>query len=301
MAILAGFSFAVIGVSLRAGTQRGAHLLHLVTVSAVIGTVYFCARFAASGGVPQLSVIVLGLIAGITQYVATRIMDRALKAGPLTPLWCAMMLNFMPVTVYACLALGETLSIWQVGTIVTAVGCVVVAAGMAHEEKAACGSAPLPRQRWVYGGILAVVFICNSFLSIAIKYMAMMPAKGGGTLMSAYSDAFMVVMYASILGLLLVDQLVTKRPMMNPRYVLGFGLVCGMGSVGGVSLLARCAAFPAALVFTVCTIASLLFTSLVATFFLGEKRNLRWYIVVGLAILAVLLAQGDALLKLVWT
>jgi drug/metabolite transporter (DMT)-like permease len=175
----------------------------------------------------------------------------------------------------------------------------MVAAGMAHEDVSPSGSERSARQRWLYGGILAVVFISNSILSIAIKYLAMAPAAGGGTLMSAHSDAFMAVLYVSILSFLLVDQLVTRRPLMHPRCVVGLGLVCGMGSVGGVSLLARCAAFPAALVFTVCTIASLLFTSLVATFFLGEKRNLRWYIVVGLAIFAVLLAQGDALLQLV--
>ncbi len=292
-AILSGISFSLIGIGMRLGTGRGIHVLHLVAVSSAAGLLVFGTRWVVFGHGFPLVVAVLAVISGVTQYVTMHATEAAFRRGSLTAVWCAVMLGFIPVTLYAAAFLGEHLTLWHWGSLAAGVGCVAAAAGLN-------GTATPAKTRHAdsalrYGAALGFVFVLNSVGNVAMKHLAMQPSGDGTNLLEQHGDVFFAGLYLSILVCVAGDQWLTRRPIRQPLPNLGIGLLCGVGSIGGLWLMRYVASMPAAVVFTASTVAGILTAALIAAYAFREPRCRRWYAVLALGLLAVLLAQGPAL------
>jgi uncharacterized membrane-anchored protein YitT (DUF2179 family) len=292
-AALAGMSFSLIGVAYQLGAPRGLRPLQIMAVCSFCGLMVFGSRALAVCATAPAAVWIAGIAAGVTQYLTTKMVRQAMRLGPLSPLWCAIMLNFIPVILFGCYGLGERFSPWDLAAIFMAVACVaassMLTAGAPAKPETGAGRGPL-RQRLEYGALLLAVLVVNSCASIAFKYLAAVPSPGGGTLLAAYAPLYMTLLYGSLLPVAVADLVLSRVPVASVKTLAGVGGLAGLGSTGGLWLQSRVMTMPTSFVFTISGVTSIVFTALVATRFFGERRTRAWYAVTGTGVLTVLLA-----------
>jgi hypothetical protein len=295
LAILSGISFSLIGIALRLGSDHEIHPLHIVAVSSLMGVIVFAIRLTAHFG-EQIPVLVfaLGALAGVSQYVVLHAFKWALNLGPLSPLWCALMLSFIPVILYVGWFRGETVAPVQYGAVGLAVVCVLIASMGQRKDPGGTGRLR-PRTRWralEYGVVLLAVLLLNSIANICMKELGITPSELGGTYMSQYGAAFFATLYLCVQVCVMTDNVVTRRRPGSFRWMLILGALTGVGSIGGLWLLEVCIELPAAVLFTVNSISSILFTCLIGAFYFREPKTLSWYATIATAVVVVLLARA---------
>jgi len=216
----------------------------------------------------------------------------ALHMGPLSPLWCALMLGFVPVILYSGLYRGEPVGAWQSLAIAAAVACVLVASlGKRREEDTPESGGGNPGTRWwLYGVVLLAILVVNSFANVCIKDLGMEPAARGGTLWNHYDTAYFALLYFLVHVSVMTDLVVARRIPRSVLWMLGLGALAGVGSMGGMWLLGVCIELPAAALFTVNAVSSILFTAFVGAVWFREERTWNWYATIGTAVLVVVLA-----------
>ncbi|MEO8377226.1 MAG: hypothetical protein ABI579_06115, partial [Candidatus Sumerlaeota bacterium] len=119
--ILAGFCFGIIGLGYRLGQARGITTPAVVLYISAAGVVFFGAMLGAHPFDAPARVWILGIAAGIAQYLTIELVAAALKRGPLSPIWCALNLVFVPIIIYSWYALGESLGVTKLVGIVIAI------------------------------------------------------------------------------------------------------------------------------------------------------------------------------------
>ena len=291
-AALSGIGFALIGVAYRIGQARGITPISILMIACIGGVGYFSRQ---SNGVSLQSVPwvvwVLAIAAGIGQVLTVLLVPVALRYGPLTPLWCAVSLSFIPVTLLAHFLWGEGASAMQWLGVLMGAACVVISAFAQHPTPGLRQNPARPGARAIllYAGLLALVLVSNSLLTIGMKYLGLAHWQGR-TLGAAFSNIFLVGSYAALLLGMLLHQAV-MRVTFSWR-VLPLGLLAMLGSVGGLALLSHCSALvPAALAFTASGIVSLLAIALIAVFAFRERANVVWYAMMGTGVAAVVLVN----------
>ena len=298
LSALSGVFFSCIGICVRIGTGRRLHELHVTGIMAGIGALFFSLRASHTLVVVPGDVLAISLVAGVTQYVTMYVVRLALRLGPLTPMWCAVMLGFVPVVIYSAVAFGERLTPWHWAAVTAAVGCVLFASTLSGEKGDRPPPGPRTARSLTYGLTLLGVFALNCVLSVAVKHLAMQPDGQGGNLMLRYGDAFRAWVYLTIFLCIAADQAVFRRRVEQPAAVLlTLGTLAAGGSIGGLWLLSICASAPAASVFVINAMASIVFTSAVGTLLFRERRSWRWYTTVCLGLLAALLSQAPAIAR----
>ena len=228
-------------------------------------------------------------------YATSLFLRFTLTHGPLSVLWSALNLGFIPAVIYAGCFLHEPITLWHGAALVMAIACVLTSASL---QKAATGpGAVRPASRLRYGLALTGLLLANSGGYIGMKALAA-PRADGKSLLDLHFAAYLATLYGGGLACLLLDHVVTRARFANVGVLLRLVAAAACVSMAGMWLLSLCAGLPAAVVFMVNTMSSLLFTALCATLFFGEQRCRRWYAAQALAMLAVICAQGDALLRL---
>ena len=301
LAGLAGISFAFIGIGYRLGSRHNIHELHVMAMMAAVGAAVFCPRAIPLIRQAPPSVWWIALIAGMTQYVTVYEIRAALKRGPLTAAWCAVMLGFIPVIIYARLMFGETVTAWHYAAAVAGSACVVAAATLTSPGQASATAGRHVGRVIVFGALLLGILIVNSLTNLATKHLAMVQVDAGQSQMDLFGDLFLAVLYVAALLSVIIDQAVTRRPIPNPRRAAAAGALAGAGAVGGMWLLCSCASAAAGSVFVMSTVSSILFTALVGALWFGEQRTWRWYATLGLGVLAAVLSQGEAIVRAILT
>jgi drug/metabolite transporter (DMT)-like permease len=295
LAILAGACFSIVAIAYRLGAPRGVGPVHVMGTCSLLGAAFFGVQaLGAPGGGAGTLVVALGLLAGVTQYALLPLIRAALRLGPLSPLWCVLMLSFIPTTLYAALALGETLGPLNYAAMAAAVLCV----GLACVGKggSAAGVGAGPRHRLRYAAVLAAMLMIGAVAGVCLKELDSRGDGAGGTLLARHRDAYIAVMYAAIAACAVTDVTLTRGRPASWRWTIGLGLMAAAGSLTGMSLLVRAAVLPAAVVFTLNSVSSIVFTSLVAAALLGEKRTWSWYATLACGLLAVALSNGEAII-----
>jgi drug/metabolite transporter (DMT)-like permease len=296
LAVLSGMCFSVVAIAYRLGAPRGVGPVHIMGTASLVGSAFFGVRaLAALDGGPSGPVVALGLLAGVTQYMLLPLIRAALRVGPLSPLWCVLMLSFIPVTLYSCVALGERLVPLQYGAMAAAVVCVVMACvGKEPSRRPGVGPArPLHRLR--YGAVLAAMLLVGAVSPTCLKELSARGDGAGATLLARYRDLFLAMLYVGIAVCAAGDVLLTRGRPASWRLTGLLGAMAAAGSLAGMSLLVRAAVLPAAVVFTLNSVSSIVFTAVVAAVWLGERRTRSWYATLGCGILAVALANGEAI------
>jgi drug/metabolite transporter (DMT)-like permease len=234
----------------------------------------------------------------LTQYLAVKLVAMGLKAGPLSPVWCAVSLTFVPVTLYATAVFSEPLGAMRGLGVVAAMGCVVMAS-MGQDEAAGRAGLSSWRGRALYGALLVTILLANSVSDVAMKEMGTRTVSGvagAASYVKQYGDLFVTLLYA-FLAAGVVGDMVVRRKGREPgmatgrlKVALGLGVVAAVGSIGGIWLTQQFAGSHAAMAFTVRGAASILAASVVSVIAFRERFSRRWVGTVGLGVLAVVMA-----------
>ncbi|MBR2508943.1 MAG: hypothetical protein IKB71_04285 [Lentisphaeria bacterium] len=277
--ILAGIFAGFVGIGYRIGSKGKVFPIQTALLLDAIGIVLFSWLGKWQYDMP-LGGWGAGIVSGLTQYAAIRLLRMALQKGPLSPAWCAVGLAFVPVLVYCWFFCGEKPTVCQIFSVIATVGAIV-AASIGNGKAAGGGHKLESKEAGIFYGILLVVImlfvgISSYFLNIA------------ATLLDAFGNQIMAVTYLFMLLPTVLDLSLSKTWQINRYFWLG-GIFTAVGGIGafGIQLLIMNA--PAVVVFALPGVTSLLFVSLTSVFVFREIRTYYWYATVILAVAAILL------------
>lgn len=296
LTVLSGLCFSVMGFMYQLATRRNVTVLHVACVSSGSGALVFGACLLTGDLHVPASVWGWAVLGGGTQYLSMLLLRFALAHGPLSALWSAMNLAFIPAVLYAGVVLREPITGWHLAALAAAIGCVLTAASL-QQQTTPDGNPEKTASRLRYGLALTGLLLANSGTYIGMKVLSM-PAADGSNPLALHTNAYLTGVYACVFACLMTDQILHRSRLLHPFTLCWTGGITACGSMAGMLLYTVAASLPAAVASMVNTVAAMLFTALGATLFLGELRSRRWYAAQALAILAVVLAQGDALLGL---
>jgi len=294
LAFFSGLCAAGIGIAYRMGHARGVHPFYIALCMVLAGLVVFGSRCLSVnlGQVPAW-VWAVGIVTGLGQYVTMAMVRHALVRGGLTGLWCATGLGFLPATVYARWAFGEQIPPLRGLGVAAGIACVVVAS-LRQAERAPRVEASSPRGPGggvAYGAVLLAILLSNGLLSMGIKDLSVRPAGAEASYMARFGDVYYLVLYAVIGVLICVHLWVRKGPGVSLRRLAPVGILAAGGSVLALGSLQACGVLPAALVFTIFGVVSILGAAVVSVIAFGERPTGLWLATVALAVAAVVLVQ----------
>ncbi len=284
-AVASGALFTLIGFAYRMGKGRSVLPVQILFIVSLFGGAFFGAKsFAAGWGNPPSQVYLLGLMAGLAQYVVVKLIRLGLDRGGLSAVWCALSLGFLIPALYGVLWLGDLLTALQYLGVGCGVGCVVVASwkSEAPQQVDAKGISSSPV---FLGLVLLGILVLNGLLPLSIKEVSSLAAATKIDHLSHFFFLLNVVLG----GAILVDQIATRTWRTVRRDLLWLGPMAATGSVTGLLLLATACTLPAAVVFTVNGISGICTVAVVSALAFGEKVNLRWVSTIGLGLACVAL------------
>ena len=279
VALVSGLLMSLIGVAFNLGRPRGLRPPHIATFMGFAGAVVFAvlAGSALLRSAPAY-VWLVGLFAGVTQYLGVVALGAAFRRGPLSPAWCAAAMTFPPALVYAWLWLGERLTGLRLAGVLLACGTVVLAS---LHGSAADNTSVVRRHGWgtriFYGMLLLIVMVMSSSINVALKMLGGHMLPDGRNTLAAYGLVFLAACYIAFGVLMLADTLVHPPSVESRPALVLIGLLAAFGSVGGFALLRTVAQEPAALVFPVNAVASLLGGSVSSVLFFRERVTPIWF------------------------
>ncbi|MEA4862416.1 MAG: hypothetical protein AB7F40_10635 [Victivallaceae bacterium] len=291
LASLAGVCFAGIGIAYRFGEPRGVSPMQSFFFASLIG-----AGWCLASGYGELSsapwfFVPAAFALGLSQYLPVRLMQIILKLGPLSPMWSALMLYFVPVILFSSLFLGEPFTLWNLSSVLAAV-VAVLAAAVGGADSGPGRPAAGRRGRMVYGLLLLALLFANCLLGMGQKLLATLHTADGYNLMDRCGMLFLGVMYLGIALPLFVNVSVGKGWNFKSRMWPAVALLAAAGTVGGMMLQTFLLPYPAALYFTCSSSASVLFAAIFSAAIFREKRTKWWYATVGATVLSILLTNG---------
>ena len=277
----------LIGVAFGLGQKAGVQPIEIMLVCTGVASLLFAGkqwRRSQPSPIP-LRVWGWGVTGGLSQYLAMRGIGLAMNLGPLSPVWCAASLGFIPVSFYSALRYKERLTLLKNVALAAGVGCVVVSA--VTNSRGGTTLASLA-DTLGYGAVLLAVLVLNSLNSIAIKTLGMNagPAQAGRT--SRDNNLFLPIMYATCFLAALADLIWHRNPNLAFGPMIGFGALAALGSMVGMALMASCASAPAGVVFTLSGISGIVTAAVVSVLFLGERAGLGWGGTIGLGVVSIL-------------
>jgi len=234
LAVASGVTFSLIGIAYKIGETRGLSAAQIAWVAVTLGAIAFGALAVRGEGWPPPWVWALGLAAGISQYATLRLVQVALRLGPLAALWCAMSLSFVTVVPYATVVFGRPVGWLQGLGVLAAAACVLTAARTIHRPSRG-GSRTAPTEpsrqlRATYLLVLAVAAIVNGISGICISDLGLRAAREGVTYRDLYAHSYNLIFYAS-LGVLVFLDLLWRGQVQLTRPLVGLGVMADRKSV----------------------------------------------------------------------
>jgi len=300
LAGMSGACFSLLGIAYRMGRPRGVRPAHVVLFVSLMGAIFYLVRCRGlSWAEVPARVWVWGALVGLTQYGVVKLIGRGLSMGPLSPIWCAVMLGFIPTTLYAAAFLGEPLHAFHYAAIGAGVASVVLGSLKERSKRdAPAVASPTWHNMALYGAILLGILLLNSLSNTGMKDLSAIRDGTGRTLMVRYGDLFRLLLYLGLGAAVGVEFLLAGRFGAPLGPAVWLGALAGAGSIAGMLIIGICAAGPAALVYPVNSVVSILATSVVSILFFREKLDGPWIGTVGFAVLTVVLASYPAIARL---
>lgn len=297
IAILSGFLGGLGGVGYKVSNLGKVSTLQTAAVIAFFGAAFFGLRAAY---LEEWSLFcwqtgALAFASGFSQYLALVLFAWALKRVPLSLVWCASSVEFMPGLLFAWLAFGEPMSSWRWAGLAALLGAILVASFSGGEEGGQNGEKDgQPGERRPSGGVMLAALIALPLLFgglfVCMKWGAHLPMPGSPekVLMDATGNVFMCLVYLTMLVTCALHVTCSREWSFTP---LGGG-GCALATIPTVAsfFLQLCIVVeaPAAVVFALTYSMSMLSAALLSTLFLKEKRTPTWYATLGLSLTAVL-------------
>ena len=296
IALASGFCGGLGGVGYKVSNMGKVSTLQTAAVISFFGALFFGARACLLGEWTLFSwqVASLALASGFSQYLALVVFALALKKTPLSLVWCAASLEFMPGLLFAWLAYDEPMSLWLWAGLVALLGAIVVASFAGSEEEGEKKPQEQGRGRPSVGTMLVTLIalpLLFGGLFVCMKWGSHLPTPGAPekVLMDATGNIFMCLVYFTMMVTCACHVSAKREWNITPLGAWG----CALATVPTVAsfFLQLCIVVeaPAAVVFALTYSMSMFSTAILSTLFLGEKRTRTWYATLGLALLAVVL------------
>jgi len=296
LAVIAGLCYALTGVMLKLGHTRGLAPVQIILISTGLAAVVYgvYAAHILPGGIPPI-VWILALAVGLSQYVLQWLLNVAMKLGPLSAMWCAMSLLFVPVIIYSYLVLDKGLTALQLIGACAAIGCVVTASVARHRPAPGAdlpaGAAKPRGKALVYLGVLVMILLINGIANIAQFDLSQRITSPGVTLLDRYWACYYFIFFASVAVAAFIELTLRRKLLVSVRRAWPYGLVAGAGAGTGLYILGRASTGDGSIAFAICGATGILATAAVGAAFFQEKRSLAWYATVALGIAAVILGN----------
>lgn len=290
IALASGLAMTLMGVCYRAASGRDIHPSYLLCAASVVGASVFALDMLLHSGWALPPVVwALGIVAGLSQAACINLTPLALRRGPLSAYWGATMLAFIPVLVYAAVALHEPFKPlhWPM------LGAALLAIGAAAFGTQGGEGSPTRRRRAVdkliFAVLLVAILLLNGAASVFVKAMAAQNSQAGSVL-DQYRGGFFMLLYLGVVAVtglqIALDR--SLRPSLAPTLWLSIGMTAG--SLGATCLLVVGARYPAVIFFPVSSIVAILGASLAGVWIFRERIGASWLITVAACIAAVLCA-----------
>lgn len=290
LAIASGFAMTLMGVCYRAASTRDIHPCYLLCAVGWVGTVVFGTDMLWHTGWALPPVIwVLGIVGSLSQVACLNLAPLALRRGPLSAYWGATVLSFIPVLVYAAVALHEPFRPLHWPMLLAALIAIGAAAMGAHDPRAKASMKRGVANKVVFGALLVATLLLNGLNSVFVKAMAA-HNEAAGSMLDQYRGGFIMLIYLGV-GVLTAAQVAldrAPRPPLGPTLRLALGMTAG--SLGVTSLLVMGARYPAAIFFPVSSIVAVLGAALAGVCLFRERMSAAWFVTVAACVVAVLCA-----------
>lgn len=295
LTIISGFGFGLIGIMFRMGQNRNVIPIHISMCMGIAGAIFFGVQVEWSQffSLPLLALL-LPVVSAFGNLASMHFTKVSLARGPLSPLWCAMNLTFLIVVIYSAIVFSEAILPSQFAALVAGVLCVVFASNLGNEPKNdANDPSRTVKDKLIYAGALLIVLLGNSMAFVIIKDLGTRTIAAGvdTTYLMEYRTSIYFLMYLSMAITCFVLVVIQKAKPDSIGDLIKIGSIAAVGSIIGMLLLGFAAALPAALIFTINGMISILVGVIASVAAFGEKRTPAWYGTVGFGILAVILAN----------
>ena len=207
-------------------------------------------------------------------------------------------MTFLIVVIYSAIVFSEAILPSQFAALVAGVLCVVFASNLGNEPKDDTNDpSRTVKDKLIYAGALLIVLLGNSMAFVIIKDLGTRTIAAGvdTTYLMEYRTSIYFLMYLSMAITCFVLVVIQKAKPDSIGDLIKIGSIAAVGSIVGMLLLGFAAALPAALIFTINGMISILVGVIASVAAFGEKRTPAWYGTVGFGILAVILANLDKL------
>ena len=296
IALLSGFMNGVGGVGYKVAARGRISALQTAAAISVLGLAYFSFRACMQGEWAHADwrIAAMGVGSGLGQYFAMVFFAWALRRLPLSLVWCANGMEFMPVILASWLFFGERMSVWRWMGLIALLAAIVVTSFFGEEDgalkekgKAAARRAPF----YITMAVLVAMPLCFGMLDTCMKWGCRMPlsATDPTPLMDATQNVFMALVYLAMA--VTCGAHVTVCRAWTMTRLGGFGcLLAAIPTVAFFGLkLVIVADAPATVTFALTSSTSMVACALLSSAFLQEKRNACWYCTLAFCILAIFL------------
>ena len=296
--IISGIGFGLIGVMFRYGQNKNVLPIHISMVMGIGGALFFGVQVNWNQffSLPTI-VIMLPILSALGNLVSMHFTKVSLSKGPLSPLWVAMNLTFLTVIIYSTFMFSEKILPFQYLAIISGIICVSFASTLGNSKS----SDKLKRSNKdiiIYALALLIVLLGNSAAFVVIKDLStrVIPLNTDMTYMLEFRNSIYFLMYVSMAITCFGLTIAQKAKPDSYFDLIKIGSIAAIGSIVGMLLLGFAAALPAALIFTINGMVSILVGVIVSVVAFGENRSKAWYGTVGFGILTVLLVNLDSMI-----
>jgi drug/metabolite transporter (DMT)-like permease len=291
LAIGSGIAFSMMALAYRWGETKQVRPQMVFWGVAALGAGVFAVRCVLRGEFEWLPFPVLfwAILGALGQYAAIILMQSAMRRGAFGPIWCALTLNFIPVTIFSLAVAGEKQSVGQWLAMVLAIGCVVVAAmdpGKSAMEKK--DENPEEKGRFsilAYAVMLLTLMFTNGLLNVGMKHLKL--PTSGGPYLPAHMNTFLFMMYITLFTAITIEWLLWRKNVPKLRVAAGPVVVAGVGSLLGVVCLITAGMGPNVIAFVVSSILSVLGGFIGAAVFFKDPLTRTSWTVIALGVASV--------------
>ena len=285
IAILSGLLGGFGGIGYKISGSGKVNALQSASVLAFFGVIFFGIRAAMFGEWQSLTwqMVVLTIVTGIAQYLGQIMLKVTLDMGPLSLVWCAAALQFMPAIIFSYFAYNEPFTVFYLLAL-AALFAAIVSASFGQEKPA---DDKLRTPAWLFGLALLAMLTLFSSCAIAMKFGWYYHVPGSSeSLMQNNGNVFFCLLYAAIFTFCTADVIIRKTLHFSVKGWIG-NLMLAFGTILQFTLQKSVLHLPAALLFALSCSASILFTCIISTTFFHEKRTRSWYLTLLFALLAI--------------
>lgn len=292
LSILTGAMFSLVGLGYAIGGKRGVSPFYIGAFMYLGQALYYLPQAEFLPWHSGQAVYGAAAASGLISFLGFFIMQKGIRLGLLSSLWIALNLSFVPQTLFCVLVYDEPITRAQWAGMGLAVLCILVLSG--QQKKSGTTGASLTGSRLgnalKIAAMLIGLLISNSIWLLMMKVLSYLPYPGSPNLFVKGQSLYIALQ--AVLLLVLTGQQVARHEPGQARFwaSLPAGLVAGIGSVSGMTIIAVCVGrlYDSALCFPVYSVVGIVLVSLYSILFFGEKPDRFWVAGNALAVLCIL-------------